>query len=83
MSGVRLDLLLTECLGELMKRVPNGAIVWNGGGREVALAKLNELGVTQKPLTLVDVARGCGILGPDPNEIVIENKPKRRRRVSS
>lgn len=78
MSGVRLDLLLTECVGEVVKRCA-GPAVWEHGGREVALEKLKELGVTDKPMTLVDAARACGILGPDPNVIVVEN-PKRKRR---
>lgn len=79
-GGIRLDLLLAECVGQVVKQlVPNGATVWDGGGREVAIAKLKEMGVTDNPLTMVDVARVCGLLGPDPNVVVVN--PARVRRV--
>lgn len=83
-SGIRLDLLLAECVGEVVKRCVEPRCqnlpIWEGGGREVALAKLKEMGVTDKPLTMVDVARAAGILGPDPDVIVV-NPARTKRRV--
>lgn len=80
MSGVRLDLLLLSCVEGLVSRNEKAAMIWQAGGREVVGEKIKEIGVTSKPLTLVDVARGVGFLGPDPNVIEIENKPKRKKR---
>lgn len=81
MSGVRLDLVLLECVGVVARNVhPNAGLVWDGGGREVMAEKLKEIGVSSEPLTLVDVARKVGVLGPDPNVIVV-NPAKTKRRV--
>lgn len=82
MSGVRLDLILLECVGTLVrtcvepqcKNLP----LWDGGLRDVAAAKLKEMGVPDEPVTFVTMARKVGILGEDPSVIVV-NPPKRRR----
>ena len=78
-NGVRLDLLLLECVGQVVRSNARAAAVWDAGGRDVAAAKLRELGVSAKPLTLLDVARGVGFLGPDPD--VIDVKVNRGRRA--
>lgn len=81
-TGLRLDLLLLECVSVVVKSVPNGATVWDGGGRDLAAAKLKELGVSDQSLTVVDVARAVGILRPDPNVIDVKpNGQNRKRRV--
>lgn len=78
-NGVRLDLLLSECVGEVVKRcVPNGQKIWDAGWRDVAAAKLTEMGVTSKPLTMVDMCRAAGILGRDPNVIEIVNGKRKK-----
>ena len=41
-TGLRLDLLLLECVSVVVKSVPNGATVWDGGGRDLAAAKRSE-----------------------------------------
>lgn len=84
-SGVRLDLLLLECVGQVVKvcvepRCKNIPL-WDGGMREVALAKLKEMGVPDRPVTVVEVARGLGILGPDPNVIVVKANKRGSKRV--
>lgn len=86
MSGVRLDAVLLSCLDTLVSGNEKASMLWNAGGREVAREKLKEIGVSSKPVTLVDLARGVGFLGPDPDVIEVENRPKRRkgaRRVSA
>lgn len=79
MSGVRLDALLLSCLDTIAGTHEKASMVWNAGGRDVMAEKLKEIGISSKPMTMVDIARGCGILGPDPNEVVIENAAKKRR----
>lgn len=79
MSGVRLDLVLLECLGRLAEVHPNVLTIWKAGGRDVAAEKLKEMGVPTEPVTVVQAARGLGILGPDPNEIVIRQNKRRAR----
>jgi hypothetical protein len=83
MNGLRLDLLLAECVGTVVKQVVEprcgNAPIWDSGAREVALEKLHELGVPKDPLTLVDIARHVGFLGPDPTVIVV-NPPRKRGR---
>lgn len=87
MAGVRLDLLLLECLGQVVKQTIEPRCknipLWDGAIREIAHEKLKELGVPDQPVTFIEVARTIGILGPDPNEIVIENRSsmKRKRRA--
>lgn len=79
-SGIRLDLLLLECVGQVVKTCVEprckGMPIWDAGGREIAAAKLKELGVSSEPVTVVDLARTAGFLGPDPNVIVVKN-PRR------
>jgi hypothetical protein len=83
-QGVRIDLLLLECVGQVVRTCVEPRCkdlpLWDGGLRDVAAAKLKEMGVTDQPLTVVDLARIAGILGPDPNEVVVVN-PSRRRAV--
>ncbi len=82
--GVRLDMLLLDCLGTVAVSVggPRAEQIWNGVLRDVAAEKLKECGVPDRPLSAIDAARHIGILGPDPD--VIEVKRKRRAtRVST
>ena len=84
-SGIRIDQFLTACVTTVIGGLhPHAKAVMDAGGREVIEAKLNEMGVPNTPLTLVDVARHAGILGPDPNVIDVEvmnlRKSKRSRR---
>ena len=87
LHGCQRNILSAECRsydihggGQLSGRsLPDSKYAWDAGGRDVAAAKLRELGVSAKPLTLVDVARGVGFLGPDPD--VIEVKPNRGQRA--
>jgi len=82
MSGFRVDALLLDCLGHVCKAVEpklNGLPIWEAGGREVAAAKLKEMGVSDQPVTMVQIARGLGILGKDPD--AVKENPSRKRRV--
>lgn len=85
MGGVRLDLLLLECLGQVVKTTIEprckGVPLWDSGVRELAAAKLKELGVPDRPVTVVEAARAAGILGPDPDVIVVPNRSRRVPRV--
>ena len=89
MSGVRLDLLLTDCVGHLVKTVIeprcNNIPMWDGGLRDIVGEKLKEMGVPSSPVTVIDAARYAGILGKDPNVVEVEilNKGKHRKRRSS
>ena len=81
-EGVRIDLLLLECVGTLVKGCVEpraGLPLWDGGLRDVAAAKLREMGVSSEPMTVVDLARVVGVLGPDP-AVVVVNPPKKRRK---
>jgi hypothetical protein len=81
-SGIRIDQFLTACVTTVIGGLhPNAKMVLDAGGRDVIEAKLREMGVTDKPVTLVDAARAAGILGPDPNviDVEVENRPKKRR----
>ena len=84
MSGVRLDLLILECCGELVKTIIEprcgNVPIWDGAIREIAAAKLKELGVPSEPVTIVDACRRVGVLGPDPSVIVVN--PKRKGRAA-
>lgn len=79
MSGVRLDALFLSCLDSLVSQNQKASMFWQAGGREVAAEKLREIGVSSRPMTLVDIARGVGFLGPDPNVIDVPTKPNKRR----
>lgn len=83
-NGVRLDLLLLECVGQLCKTVIEprckGVPIWDSGVRDIAAEKLKEWGVPSEPVTVIQAARGLGILGPDPNVIVIPNRRNRGRK---
>lgn len=81
MSGVNIQDLFLSCLESLVSRNEKASMLWQAGGRDVAAEKIREMGVSSKPMTLVDIARGVGFLGPDPNEIVIENPKRRGRRA--
>ena len=85
MGGVRLDLLLLECLGQVVKSTIEprckGVPLWDAGIRDVAAAKLKELGVPDRPVTVVEAARAAGFLGPDPDVIVVKPNPRRVPRV--
>jgi len=81
--GVRLDLLLLECLRTVVKtsiepRCGNVPL-WDAGVREIAAAKLKEMGVSSQPVTMVQAARGLGILGPDPDVVVVKANPGKGR----
>ncbi len=82
MSSVNLRGLLLECVGQVVKAVVEprckGIPIWDAGAKAIAAEKLKEMGVPED-VTFIEIARTVGILGPDPNEIVITN-PKRRRR---
>jgi len=85
-AGFRIDQFLTACVTTVVSRLhPHVKTVIDAGGDEVIAAKIREMGVPDKPMTLVDVARHAGILGPDPNVIdvkpVRQNQHKRRARV--
>ena len=82
MSGIRIDQFLTACVTTVIGGLhPHAKAVMDAGGREVIEAKINEMGVPKTPVTLVDAARAAGILGPDPNVIVVEaENPRRKRR---
>lgn len=81
-NGIRLDLILLECVGSLVRTCVEpqckGLPLWDGGLRDVAAAKLKEMGVPDEPVTFVTMARHAGILEPDPDVIVVN--PRRRRR---
>jgi hypothetical protein len=80
MSGFRVDTLLLDCMGHFCKAIEpkvNNLPIWEAGGREVAAAKLKELGVSDQPVTMVQIARGLGILGKDPE---VKENPSRKRR---
>ena len=83
--GVRIDVLLLDCLGEVAVSMggPRAQMVWEGVLRDIAAEKLKEAGVSDKPMTAVDAARHLGFLGPDPNiiEAEIVNSPKKKRRA--
>jgi hypothetical protein len=84
MSGIRIDQFLTACVTTVIGGMhPHAKAVLDAGGREVIEAKLREIGVTDKPVTLVDAARYAGILGPDPNVIDVQvvNPRRSKRRV--
>jgi hypothetical protein len=82
-SGFRLDLFLLECVGQVCKMGiepklnsmlgTQGLPFWDGCLKEIAEAKLHEMGVSSQPIGPVDFARYAGILGPDPNVIDVEN----------
>ena len=81
MSGFRVDALLLDCAGAVCKAIEpkiNGLPIWEAGGRDVLAAKLKEMGVPDKPVSMVDIARGLGILGKDPE---VKENPSRKRRV--
>ena len=81
MPGARLDLFLLECVGTIVKTTVEpraGMPLWDGGLKEVAAAKLKEMGVSDQEITVVDLARMMGVLGPDP-AVVVVNPPKKRR----
>lgn len=82
MAGIRIDQFLTACVTTVIGGLhPHAKAVMDAGGRDVIEAKLNEMGVPNTPLTLVDVARHAGILGPDPSVIIVEaENPRRKRR---
>ena len=82
MAGIRIDQFLTACVTTVIGGLhPHAKAVMDAGGREVIEAKLNEMGVPNTPVTLVDAARAAGILGPDPNVIIVEaENPRRKRR---
>jgi hypothetical protein len=78
-EGVRIDLLLLECVGQVIRTTVEprtGIRLWDGGLRDVMAAKLSEMGISNQPMTLVDLARVAGVLGPDPN--CIEVNPRKR-----
>lgn len=77
-GGVRLDALFLTCLERLVCQNEKASMLWQAGGREVAAEKLKEIGVSSQPMTLVDIARGVGFLGPDPNVIDVPTKPNKR-----
>lgn len=81
-ASIDLHGLLLKCVGEVVKTVVEprcqGIPIWDAAGKAIAAEKLKEMGVPQD-VTVIQIARTIGILGPDPNEIVITN-PKRRRR---
>lgn len=72
-GGVRVDLLLLECLGQLVKDC-GGAVIWDGGLRQISAEKIKEFGIPSEPITVVEAARHAGILKPN-------RKP--RKQVSS
>lgn len=82
MAGIRIDQFLTACVTTVIGGLhPHAKAVMDAGGRDVIEAKLNEMGVPNTPVTLVDAARAAGILGPDPNVIIVEaENPRRKRR---
>lgn len=82
--GVRLDLLLTDCLGAVAVAIggPKAKMVWDAAGREIFQEKLKESGMPDRPVTAIEAARHVGILGPDPNVIEVKPNRKRRSRVS-
>jgi len=81
-GGVRLDLLILECVGQVVKTCVEPRCkdmpIWDGGLRDVMAEKLKEVGISSEPVTIVHVARAVGILGPDPDVIVV-NPPRKRR----
>lgn len=83
--GVRLDMLLLDCLGSVAVSIggPRAQMVWDGVLKDIAAEKLKEAGVPDRPMTAVDAARHLGILGPDPNLIDVEvvSSPTKKRRV--
>lgn len=85
MSGVRLDLLLLDCVGTLVKAKvephAKGIPLWDGGVRDIAAELLKDWGVTSEPVTIVQVARRVGILRPEEPD-VIDVQPNRRKRGS-
>ena len=81
-GGFRIDEFLTVCVSSVISRIhPHAATVMEAGGRELVAAKIRELGVPDRPVTIVDAARHVGFLGPDPNVIVVNPKKRRARRV--
>lgn len=90
MSGDQINGINFHRLGlEVTRLVFQGLIgdrcpvpLWDGGVKEVAAAKLAELGITDKPTSFVEIARHVGVLGPDPNVIDVEVvNPRRKRRT--
>lgn len=83
--GVRLDLLMLDCLGQVAVSIagPRAQMVWEGVVRDIAAEKLKEIGVPDRPVTAVEAARHVGLLGPDPNIIDVRPNRKRRGRVST
>lgn len=86
MAGVRVDLFLAQCMEVFACRFhPHIKSVMDAGGREVLQKKLNEIGVTDREVTLLDAARQVGFIGPDPNVIDVEpvrvNRKRRRAGV--
>ena len=83
-NGIRIDQFLTACVTTVIGGLhPHAKTILDTGGRDVIAAKLNEMGVPDRPLTLLDAARHVGILGPDPNVIDVQvlNPRKSKRRV--
>ena len=85
-AGLDLHGFLLTCLGRLVQTTVEprcqNVPLWNSGLKEIASAKLTEMGVPEGPIPIVDIARAAGILGPDPNVIVVNPSRKRPRRNS-
>ena len=83
-AGFRIDQFLTASITTVISRLhPHAKTVMDAGGSDVVAAKLKEMGVTDRPVTLVDACRAAGFLGPDPSIIDVEvvNRKRTKRRV--
>lgn len=84
--GFRLDLFLTHCVGEVFRSTAEtrcGLPLWDGGVKDLTAQKLKEIGVSDKPITLVDFGRLVGILRREDPEVIdveaVRTNRKRRR----